>query len=214
MAGFQGTSTRHHPHESLAGMLEDERADINTTAVGIVKGYDAKTQTATVQPKLSMVIAGETLRAPELVSVPVMHQRAGGLIMHKPLKDGDEVVLHFGQRSLDGAIEDGEDQSGDRAGRMHSLSDAMAVPAAHSKGKQLPNLPADRMHFGSEDGKSGLQMKEDGSFDLVRNGDTVFKVIEDFLTAFRDHLHAGGAPHDKVAAANDLLARVGKMKAT
>ncbi|WP_342150376.1 Gp138 family membrane-puncturing spike protein [Methylorubrum sp. SB2] len=195
-------------------MIEDERADINTTAVGIVKGYDATTQTARVQPKLSMVIAGETLRAPELVSVPVMHQRAGGLIMHKPLKDGDEVVLHFGQRSLDGAIEDGSDQSGNRSGRMHSLSDAMAVPTAHSKGKQLPNLPADRMHFGSEDGKSGLQMKGDGSFDLVRNGDTFLTVMEDFLAAFRDHLHDGGAPHDKVAVATDLLTRVGKMKAT
>lgn len=214
MAGRQGTSTRHNWQENLAALTEAERADINTTAVGIVRGYDPKTQTATVQPKLSMMIGGERVRAPELMSVPVMHQRAGGLILHKPPKDGDEVMVHFAQRPLDGAIEDDEDMRGENTTRMHHISDAIAVPAAHSKGKQLPDLPADRMHFGSEDGKSGLQMKGDGSFDLVRNGDTVFKVLEDFLTAFRDHLHDGGAPHDKVAAANDLLARVGKMKAS
>lgn len=214
MAGNQGTSTRHDWQENLAALTEAERSDINTTAVGIVRGYDPKTQTATVQPKLSMVIDGERLRAPELMSVPVMHPRAGGLILHKPLKDGDEVTLHFAQRPLDGAIEDGEDMRGENTTRMHHICDAMAVPTAHSKAKQLPNLPADRMHFGSEDGKSGLQMKGDDSFDLVRNGDTFLTLIEDFLTAFRDHIHDGGAPHDKVAAATDLLTRAGKMKAT
>lgn len=161
-----------------------------------------------------MMIDGEKVAAPELMSVPVSHPRAGGLIFHQPLKKGDEVMLHFAQRSLDEAVEDGGDQMGNRSGRMHSLSDALAVPMAHSKGKQLGGLPSDRLHFGSEDGKSGLQMKEDGSFDHVRNGDTVFKILEDLLTAFRDHIHDGGAPHDKVGAASDLIARVGKMKAS
>ncbi|TNC14927.1 hypothetical protein FF100_04955 [Methylobacterium terricola] len=211
MAGYQGTSTRRDTQEYLAAIPETERADINTTAVGIVQSYDAKTQTAVVQPKLTMQIDGETIRAPELQSVPVAHPRAGGLIMHKPLKKGDEVNLHFAQRSLDDAVQDGSDQSANR-GRMHSLSDALAVPAAHSKAKQLANLPADRAHLGSEDGKSGLQMKEDGSFDLVRNGDTVFRILEDLTKAFRDHLQPGA--HDKIADANAILTRIGKMKAS
>ncbi|WP_350397625.1 Gp138 family membrane-puncturing spike protein [Methylorubrum podarium] len=213
MAGRQGSSTRRDPQEALAALTEAERADINTTAVGIVRGYDPKTQTATVQPKLSMMIGGEKVRAPELQSVPVMHPRAGGVILHKPPKNGDEVMVHFAQRPLDGAIEDDEDMRGENTTRMHHISDAVAVPAAHSKGKQLANLPTDRMHFGSEDGKSGLQIKEDGSFDLVRNGDSLWKVVEDLATAFRDHMN-GIAPNDKKAEAQAILDRVAKIKAT
>ena len=69
------------------------------------------------------------------------------------------------------------------------------------------------MHFGSEDGKSGFQVKEDGSFDLVRNGDSLWKVIEDLATAFRDHMN-GTAQNDKKAEAQAILDRVAKIKAT
>lgn len=213
MAGHQGTSTRRDPNEFLAALNESERADIYTNGKGIVVSYDPKTQTAEIQPKLSMVIGGETVRAPTLQSVPISHPRAGGVMMHVPLKAGDEVDLDYSHRPLDEAVEDGKDQVANRAGRMHSLSDATARPAAHSKGKQLANLPADRMHFGSEDGKSGLQIKEDGSFDLVRNGDSLWKVIEDLATAFRDHMN-NNTPNDKKAEAQAILDRVAKIKAT
>lgn len=211
MAGHQGTSTRRDTLEFLSALAEEERSDIHTTVMGTIKSYDPKTQTATIQPKLTKTIDGETLRAPELQSVPVQYTRAGGLVIHKPMKEGDEVTLHVAQRSLEEPVQDGKDHPQDR-GRMHNLSDAVAVPAAHSKGKQLPNLPADRMHIGSEDGKSGLQMKSDGSFDLVRNGDTVFKILEDLTKAFKDHLQPG--PHDKIAEANAILQRIAAMKAT
>jgi hypothetical protein len=212
MPGYQGTSTRRDTNEFLAALPEAERADINTMAMGEVVSYDPKTQTAVVQPRLSTIVGGETVRAPELQSVPVMYPRAGGLVLHKPLKKGDEVELRFSQRSLDQSADDGSDQPGNR-GRMHHISDAVASPSSYSKGKQLANLPADRMHFGSEDGKSGFQVKEDGSFDLVRNGDSLWKVIEDLASAFRDHMN-NNTPNDKKAEAQQILDRVAKIKAT
>lgn len=211
MAGYQGTSTRRDSNEFLAALPESERGEINTTAVGTVVGYDPKTQTATVQPKLAMNIGGTVNRAPELMSVPVQHPRAGGTIIHKPLKKGDEVTLHFSQRPLDEAIEDGKDQPNNR-GRMHSLSDAVAVPSAHSKGKQLTNLPTDRMHIGTEDGKSGFQMKEDGTFDLVKGGDSLLKVVMDLAAAFRDHTN-NNADNSKKAEAQAIFERIDKMVA-
>ena len=211
MAGYQGTSTRRDQSEFLAALPESERGEINTTAVGTVVSYDTKTQTATVQPKLAMNIGGQAIRAPELMSVPVQHARAGGTIIHKPLKKGDEVTLHFSQRPLDEAIEDGKDQPNNR-GRMNSLSDAVAVPTAHSKGKQLANLPSDRMHIGTEDGKSGFQMKEDGAFDIVRNGDSLFKLLMDLTAAFRDHMN-GSSDNSKKAEAQAIFERADKMVA-
>ncbi|GJE77292.1 Gp138 family membrane-puncturing spike protein [Methylorubrum suomiense] len=213
MAGHQGSSTRRSVDEMLAALIETERADIFTNGKGVVVSYDPKTQTATIRPKLSMMIAGEKVAAPELQSVPISHTRIGNFIIHGNLQGGDEVDLDYSQRPLDEAIEDGSDQSGNRSGRMHSLSDATARPAAHSKGKQLSDMPSDRMHIGSTDGKSGLQMKSDGSFDLVRNGDSLWKVIEDLAMAFRDHTN-NDAENNKKAEAQAIVDRIAKIKAS
>lgn len=213
MAGHQGSSTRRDANELLAGIPQAERGEINTMVMGEVVSYDPKRQKMTVQPRLSMMIGGEKVRAPELQEVPYSYPRAGGMVLHKPPKKGDEVMLIASQRSLDQSGEDGSDAENNQ-GRMHSLSDSIAMPAAYSKTKELSNLPADRMHFGSEDGKSGLQMKEDGTFDLVKGGDTVFKIMRDFAEAFRDHIHAASPKSDKVAAAEAIIARIDAMKAS
>lgn len=212
MPGHQGTSTRRDVNEYLAALPETERADINTTFVGHAVKYDSKTQTATVQPRLSMKIGGETVRAPELQEIPVQHPRFGNFIIHGPLKDKDELRLDVVQRSLEQSVEDGSDIDNNR-GRMHNLSDAVATPSSYSKGKRASNMPSDRVHIGTDDGKSGLQMKEDGSFDMVRNGDSLWKVIEDLATALRDHTN-NGAPNDQKAQAQAILDRIGKIKAT
>ncbi len=214
MSGYQGTATRTDPIEALRSLIESERRDMHTTLVGEVVSYDAKRQKATVKPRLKQKIGDKTVEAPNLEEVPVQHPRAGGLILHKPLKKGDEVKLSFLSRSMDQSGDDGSaiDQ---HPGRMHDLSDAIATPTAYSKPKELPNLPADRMHIGKEDGSAGLQMKPDGTFDYVKDGDTLWTVIVDFLKAYKAHTHAGvpmDPPH--IAKAQELIERAEKMKAS
>ncbi len=161
-------------------------------------------------PLLSQTFEGKTLQAPQLQDVPVQHVRAGGLIIHKPLKPGDEVRLDFAGRSMDATWDDGSDT--DRApGRLGSLSDAMATPSASSKTKELPNLPADRMHMGTEDGQSGFQMKDDGSFDILKGGDTLMTLFVDFLKAYK--AHTGMSAVDMVKA-QELIDRADAMKAS
>lgn len=214
MAGYQGTSTRRDPVEALLAAIEAERRDTHTTLVGEVVSYDAKRQKATIKPRLKQTIDNETIDAPNLEEVPVRHPRAGGLILHKPLKKGDEVKLSFLSRSMDQSGDDGS-AIDNHPGRMHDLSDAIAEPGSYSKTKELPNLPADRMHFGTEDGKSGIQMKEDGTWDHKKGDDTLWTVIVDFLKAYRDHKH-NGVPMDPpdIAKANALIQRAEKMKAS
>jgi hypothetical protein len=232
MAGYQGTSTRRDPHEALAAMTEAARRGINTTLPGTIVSYDPARQKATVKPRLKQKFGDTTLDAPDLLEVPVQFPRAGGFILHKPPAAGDEVTLHFAQRSLEPPVDSGEASDGYPA-RMHDMSDAVAVPAAHSKAKELPNLPADKLHLGSEDGKKGMQVGKDGKVALVggpdggekivvdqatgkvdmkANGESLSAILRDFVTVFRDHLHAT-VPMDSpyIATANALLARLNSM---
>lgn len=209
MAGFQGSSTRREPRELLAGLIESERRDMFTTLPGEVVSYDSKRQKAVIRPRLKQKFGDKELHAPELVDVPVQHPRAGGMIIHAPLKAGDEVTLHFAQRSLDEAAEQGAAADG-RPGRMHDLSDAVATPSAHSNPKELANLPADGLFIGTEDGKSGLHIKPDGTVDYVKDGDSLLAIVGELIGIFRDHLQP--AAHDKVAAASALLTRLDKLK--
>lgn len=213
MAGFQGSSTRHDPHESFSAAIEAERRQIMTSIPGEVVSYDPKTQKATIRPRYEQKFGDKVLKAPDLMEVPVNFPRGGGMIIHKPMKAGDEVMLNFAQRSLDKSGDDASAANG-HPGRMHNMSDAVATPGAYSKPKEASNLPSDRMHIGTEDGKSGLQMKPDGTADLVKDGDSIWTVITDFLKVIKDHKH-GGVPMDAgdIAKIDALITRAGKMKA-
>lgn len=213
MAGFQGTGTRNDTAESGSAEIEAAQRELNGPVPGRVVSYDAKRQKATVQPLLTQDFDGTKLRAPELLEVPVQVPRAGGIVMHKPLKAGDEVMLNFTSRSMDQAWEDGSEV--DRyPGRMSDMSDAFAIPMSGSKTKELPNLPSDRMHIGTEDGQSGFQMKDDGTFDIKKGGDTLLTLFVDFLKAYKDHKHGGVLmdPPD-IEKANQLIQRAEAMKA-
>lgn len=231
MAGHQGTSTRNQHQEALAGAIEAERRQMLTTLHGKVVSYDAKRQKASIKPSLKHSIDGETIDAPELLEVPVAHPRGGGTIMHTRLKPGDEVLLHVASRSLDDPVENG-DAASSHPGRMHNISDAIAVPSSISKGAELANMPTDGEHIGSTDGKRGMRVNDDGSttlhgggdggakmkidasgkVDLMNGGESLLAILRDLTTAFRDHLNAS-APMDgaSIAKANQILTRLGTL---
>lgn len=209
MAGYQGTGTRDHAHEALAAAIESERRETFHVLTGKVTGYGAG-QRAGIQPSLTRKFGDKTLTAPPLADVPVLHPRGGGFIFHVPLAAGDEVALIFADRTLDKAGADGSPSDG-RPGRMHSISDAMAIPASHSASGAAEGMPDGKMHVGKDDGSAGLQVGTNGTADVVANGDSLMSMLDDLVTMFRDHLTAG-APHDKVAAAEALLTRIRLMK--
>ncbi|WP_406858484.1 Gp138 family membrane-puncturing spike protein [Alsobacter sp. KACC 23698] len=216
MAGHQGTSTRKDPHEALAAMIEAERRDMHTSLPGQVVDYDAKTQTATVKPLLKQTFAGQELQAPDLVKVPVAHPRAGGFILHKPLKKGDQVVLHIPSRSIEDWDTEGKSVDG-APKRMHDLSDAIAYPGGYPSSKPA-KVPEKGVYFGKEDGKNGITISEDGRLDFKIEGDSVFKAIADLigeLTSMKTVVSSGSSTglwsHDKIAALTAIKGRVEKL---
>lgn len=206
MSGFQGTSTRRDPHEALSALIEAERREVYTELPGRVVSYDAKKQTATIQPQLEQTFAGKTLKAPELIEVPVDHPRAGGFILHTNLKPNDPVTIRVPHRSQEAFNAEGGMVDG-RPARMHDLSDARVTPAGHPTSKPA-TVPEKGIYFGTDDGKSGFTISEDGRFDFKQSGDTLLKIVADFMETMAHHTNAG-LPHDQKA---DVLAQLARLK--
>lgn len=213
MAGYSGTATRGDLTEALRAMIEAEVNDRQTAARGKIVSYDPAKQVATIKPLMKVKIGQKDYEAPDLLEVPVRQPRGGGAAVHVPLKPGDEVSLVAMSRPLDKAQTDGEVTHAGN-GRRQDISDFEAWPAGSSDKKPLKNMPTDGIHIGPEDAsKGGLKIKDDGSFELSKGGDSLLSVLRDFLKSYQNHTNLG-APNDMAGEAAALIARLDKMKAT
>lgn len=229
MAGYQGTSTRKSAHEALAAVTEAERREMVTTFDAVIVSYDRATQTATIQPKLSRRFGDKVLTPPPIEKVRISMPAGGGFGAHYDMKPGDPVIGHARMRNTDTSQTDGSDADGS-PGRMHDFSDSIAFPGGGADTVKMENMPAGGAHYGSTDGKSGLQTRAGGSSAIVggpngtdkltvsaagkidlkgENGDSLFQIIKDLAMTFRDHTNTG-APMDTpfVAAADAIIARL------
>lgn len=234
MAGFQGTSTRRSAHEGLAGATEAERREINTTFDATIVSYDRATQMATIQPKLKRKFGDKELTAPPLEKIKIVQPKSAGGGVHVDLQAGDPVVAHARMRNTDASQTDGSDADA-APGRMHDLSDAIAYPGGGPDSSVQTNMPAGGVHFGGNDGKSGVQRRADGSTAIVggptgsdkfvvnaagkidmkaEGGDSLLQIVKDLATVFRNHTNTGAALDSPfVTAADAIIARIDTMKA-
>lgn len=229
MAGYQGNATRKDFMEFIAGSVEAGIREVNTTFDATIVSYDRTTQLATIQPKLKRKFGDKELTAPPLEKVRISMPAGGGFGVHYDMQPGDPVVGHARMRNTDTSQGDGSDANA-APGRMHDLSDSIAFPGGGADTVKMDNMPAGGAHFGSKDGKSGLQTRVGGSSAIVggpsgsdkltvsaagkidlkgENGDSLFQIIRDLAEVFRNHTNAGD-PLDSpyVAAADAIIARL------
>ena len=234
MAGFQGTSTRRSGHEALAAVIEAERREINTVVDGEIVSYDRATQLATIKPKLTRRFGDKVLDAPNLEKIKIVQPKGAGGGVHVDLSAGDPVTVHFLQRNTDTSQTEGGNADG-APGRMNDLSDAKAYPGGGADSSVQTNMPAGGVHFGGNDGKSGMQRRADGSTAIVggpsggdkftvnaagkidmksESGDSLLDIVRAALVLIKDHQNGGAAPDAGTqAAAAVLIAKIDGMKA-
>lgn len=109
--------------------------DLRVSLPGRIESYDPSTQTADVQPLVGEVFDGDDgqpvkYQLPVVTSVPILFQGGGGFRVTFPLAAGDNVLLVFGDRSLDTYLSGGGITNPDTQ-RRHNLSDAFAIPGLH-----------------------------------------------------------------------------------
>lgn len=129
-------------------------ADLRVALPGRVERYDLARGTVDVQPLLRETTrddAGELVaeRLPVLTGVPLVFPGAGGFALVFPVQVGDQVLLVFADRSLDGWRDQGAEAT-PADERRHALSDAIAIPGLMHTGS--PAATADHAVLGASIG--------------------------------------------------------------
>ena len=154
------------PIEATRAALDGRQAEIWTALPGIVEGFDPVAMTVSVQPAVQGSVQDErgeaqNVNLPLLVDVPVIFPCGGGFTLTHPIKGGDECLVIFSSRCMDGWWQGGEVSPPPDA-RMHDLSDGIAIVGPRSQaGKLNPPVDADNVQLRTDDGKAHVTMMPD-----------------------------------------------------
>ena len=106
---------------------------------------------------------------PQLVNVPLVMPGGGGFAVTLPIGVGDEVLVIFASRCIDGWWQAGGIQPQVEI-RMHDLSDGFAIPALMSQPKALSGISAGTMQLRSTDGATYIEVAGGGVVNIVAPG--------------------------------------------
>lgn len=123
------------PMEALRQAVGQE---IRSAVPGIVKAFDAASQTATILPAVQEKDAdGEWVTLPLLLDVPVFFPGGSGTAITFPVRTGDDCLVVFSDTCIDGWFQSGAPQQ-PISFRRHDLSDGFALVGFRSRPHFLP----------------------------------------------------------------------------
>ncbi len=173
-------------------------AEAHVSMPGKVESFDADSQTADIQPQIKRRLRHEDgtvtfERLPKIPNVPVLYFRAGGFFDYAPLQQGDRVVLHFTDYSLDEWWEQGRETE-PKFAHSHELTDCFATPGGYTKADPLSSMGTSKQRIGTSD----LHISNDGSVIKIGDGASEFialaqKVLTELTNitnAFNGHTHS------------------------
>ncbi|EDR3673570.1 baseplate protein [Salmonella enterica subsp. arizonae serovar 40:z4,z24:] len=111
---------------------------------------------------------GAEMPLPLLVDVPVQFPRAGGFALTYPVDPGDEGLVVFSDRCIDGWFSSGAvgippDH------RQHDLSDAMFIPGISSLARVIADFRNDAIVMRQLDGPGYVAVDKGGNVDIDGN---------------------------------------------
>lgn len=150
-----------------------------TAIPAIVVSYNAGDNTVTCQPAIRVVIrdlnvdtgkeSQKTVDLPQLIKVPVIQYGAGGFCLDIKPTAGDEVLVVFGARCIDGWWQSGGVQ-GQIEQRAHDLSDGMAIPGLWSVPRVPSSIGGGGLRIRSVDGASSVGLAAGNIVNIVAPG--------------------------------------------
>lgn len=136
--------------------IDGALADVWTSLPGKVISYDATKQTAAIQVCVQAKVLSKDGVWSDLVlspceDVPVCFPGGGGFTMTFPIAAGDEGIITFAARCIDGWFQQGGSQPQAEL-RMHDPSDGMFIPGIRSQPRKLGNVSTTKVQLRSDDG--------------------------------------------------------------
>lgn len=178
--------------EALRLALRAERATVWTTLPGIIVSFDPDEVTATVQPALQGVVQSQdgtaaAVNLPLLIHCPVVFPRGGGVTLTFPVAAGDECMLNFSARCIDGWWQAGGIQL-PMEPRMHDLSDAFCTVGPMSQTRKIAGISTVAAQLRTDDGNAfvelvpanhAISITTVGDVSVVAGGDLVADITGD-----------------------------------
>ncbi len=135
---------------------------VHVALPGRIVSFDPSTQTASVQPMIEQVLQhDQAVPLPMLTDVPVQFPRGGAFVMTFPVAPGDECLLIFAERCIDGWFTSGQ-SSIPLDYRLHDLSDGFALMGFSSLSHVIPNLATDAVMMRTLDGSAYFKLDQAG----------------------------------------------------
>lgn len=159
---------------AVGAALDGRQAEIWTCLPGIVQSFDATKMTCSVQPTVQGQFrnqqgAYQNQTLPLCVDCPVVFFGGGGFLMTVPISAGDEVLIVFSSRCIDGWWQTGQ-ISPQAEFRMHDLSDGFVLPKVFSLTKIPAGVSTTSAQLRTLDGTASIELAPGGIINLLAPG--------------------------------------------
>lgn len=143
--------------------------DLHTCTPGIIDSFDPETGRAEIQPTIQRIIRPGTedqiITLPKIINCPVGNLKVGGFVFTMPVKQGDECMIHFTERSLDAWIKFGDIRKPNDI-RMHHISDAYFIPCTTSEPNATTDYDANNMVLRNADNTLKMVFDTSGNLNI------------------------------------------------
>ncbi|MCL6469777.1 MAG: hypothetical protein I4O48_15895 [Ralstonia sp.] len=146
--------------------MDGLQSGIWTAMPGIIQSFNASAVTATVQIAIKGVVhtpdgKAQFANMPLLVDVPVHFPRGGNCTLTFPVAKGDECLVVFAARCIDGWWQSGGVQA-PMESRIHDLSDGFAFVGFFSQATKISGISTSTAQLRSNDGATYVEVDPAG----------------------------------------------------
>lgn len=161
----------HNLDMQLLMALNGFQNELWTAMPGTIDTFDAATCTAQVKIPIQILFKignndPTPMSIPVLPDVPVYFPNGGGYTMTFPVAPGDECLVVFSSRCIDGWYSQGGTPTPVPSARMHNLSDGFALIGVRSLKRQLANVSTDSVQIRNDQKDTLLEIKNGGIINI------------------------------------------------
>lgn len=144
--------------QAVENQIKRAQSNIYTALPAKVISFDG--HTVSCQVMVNRVAAnGQEITIPPLVDVPAQFPHAGGFCITVPIKAGDEGLVIFSSRCIDGWFASGN-ASKPLDNRINDLSDGFFIVGCNSVPNKIPDFYHDGVSMQTDDGQTHIRLTE------------------------------------------------------
>lgn len=179
--------------EEIRGLFFGLMADTHTALPAEIVSYDD----SDLRAEVKLLLKDESGEARIIVDAPVLTLRANGVAVVPPYSEGDNVLLVFSEKDLEGTLFDGTPREAEYE-RRHSLDDAIVAGGLTASNESISvGGSSDAFRIGDEGGNGYLEINNSGEVNVnsdkvtLGSGTAEALLKEAGVTTLEGHTHPG-----------------------